>query len=121
MGVGTQGIPADVLKQLPPGAVAVDAIPDNGGWLVLGSDGGVFALNGATLAHVGGDPNNPFSYTGLANQDPNRKFASIEVNHTGGYDLLDVNNFRYSFDAPVKPPDTTVTTNSATSKDAGPP
>jgi hypothetical protein len=119
MGVGIAQIPADILRQLPPGAQAVDAVPDNGGWLILGSDGGVFALGGANLAHVGGDPNNPFSYTGLGNQDPNRKFASIEVNHTGGYDLLDVNNFRYSFDSVVPPPDTTVTTNSGTTAQVG--
>jgi hypothetical protein len=59
---------------------------------VLGSDGGVFAIGGAS--YYG-------SYTGLENQDPNRSFSggvgSITAGPAGSYTLTDRDGYTYNF------------------------
>lgn len=84
-------------EELPPGVTIVNTLPYEGGTLVLGSDGGVFALGGAK--YYG-------SYTQYASentQGETRDFSKgrIEPSPNGGYTIVSSNGDRYTFNPPV--------------------
>lgn len=93
----------------------------NGGIWALGADGGVFSLDatggttGVTAPYLG-------SYTGLPadQRQGSRTFTRLDVNQSGGYNLISNNQETYGFNAPtapltqVNPGQTTVGTQQAT-------
>lgn len=82
-------------NDLPPGVVEVDRTPAaNGGWWVLGNDGGVFAVGGASFYG---------SYPGLApdaRQGDRMGWERIEPTEEGGYALVSGKGERYLFNPP---------------------
>lgn len=94
---------------LPAGVQEVQRIPaPGGGYYVLGSDGGVFAMEGAafhgSVPGLKGDT--------LAGK---HKFAAggMTLNPRGGYTLTDTEGRSYSFDAPPEQQTNTVTADPA--------
>lgn len=82
---------------LPPGVKEVQRIAaPGGGFYVLGSDGGVFAISD----DAGKTPQFYGSYHMLApeQRQGQRSFTGIELNPTGGYSLTSDKGERYDFD-----------------------
>jgi phospholipase C len=74
-----------------PDSPIVDAVPLGAGVIALSERGAIYTFHGA-----------PFygSYEGLppaVRNDPNRRFARIELRSDGGYDLITTQGSRYSF------------------------
>ncbi len=79
---------------LPAGVKEVQRIAaPGGGFYVLGSDGGVFAIEdatGKTPAFYGSVP--------MTNPQGSRNYSGIELNPTGGYTVMGDDGSRYNFD-----------------------
>lgn len=100
------------LQKMHPTWNLVDAIagPNGQGIIALGSDGGIFSLDAtgdttgltAPLAYT---DNGAFSFTTLpaGQRAATVPFKQIQVNKTGGYDIINTNEQTYSFNP--RPPD----------------
>jgi hypothetical protein len=97
---------------LPAGVTEVGRIPGDapGSYWVLGSDGGVFAIGGASFFGAYTD----LESRGFGAQDPGRSFqggvAGIVANGTGGYTIHDRDGNAYDFNPERQEVDTTVET-----------
>lgn len=79
--------------ELPPGVEVVNTMPYEGGTLVLGSDGGIFALGGA------GYYGSYTQYASESTQGETRDFRGgrIEPADGGGYTIVAASGERYTF------------------------
>lgn len=102
-------VPQSLMDQLPPGADPVDAIKagEGDGYWVLGRDGGVFAVGGATFQGA---------YTTLApeQRQGTRTFTRILSRGGNGYNLVSQHGELYGFgtdeiETPPPPPAAAVT------------
>jgi hypothetical protein len=91
------------LQRMHPEWNVVDfKVASNGGLWALGKDGGVFSLDatggssGITAPFMG-------SYTALAadQRQGNRTFTRLDLNPSGGYNLISNNQEQYQFNAPA--------------------
>lgn len=86
-------VPPELMSQVPAGATPVDAIAaPAGGYWILGSDGGIFAVGGAP--YLG-------AYTGesaATRNDPNRTFTKLISSGQYGYSAVTASNELYAYD-----------------------
>lgn len=93
-------VPANMLAEVPSGAEPVDAIPaPGGGYWVLGSDGGIFAVGGA--AYFGSYLDDRY-IDPIHRNDPTRSFTNILETGTG-YAIVSNYDQVYNFYNPNPP------------------